>query len=114
MKARNRPFQRRHMPFWVYMVRCSDKSYYVGLAQIDLEMRIAEHNAGKYEGAYTLKRRPVELVWAEEFQRVVDAIAFERQIKKWSRAKKEALIARNWERLRQLARSRAHGSTGSP
>jgi len=94
------------MPIWVYMVRCVDASYYVGVAQIDLDQRIAEHNAGKYEG-YTYKRRPVELVWSEEFQRVTDAIAFERQIKKWSRAKKEALIARDWEKLKQLARSKS-------
>ncbi len=64
------------------------------------------HNAGKHEG-YTYKRRPVELVWSEEFQRVTDAIASERQIKKWSRAKKEALIARDSERLKLLARSRS-------
>ena len=94
------------MPFWVYMVRCADASYYVGVAQLDLEQRIAEHNAGTYEG-YTFKRRPVQLVWSEEFQRVTDAIGFERQVKRWSRAKKQALIAGNWQRLKELARSRS-------
>jgi putative endonuclease len=94
------------MPVWVYMLRCADASYYVGVAQIDLETRIAEHNAGTYEG-YTFKRRPVQLVWSEEFQQVTDAIALERQIKRWSRAKKEALIAADWDRLKELARSRS-------
>ena len=95
------------MPFWVYMVRCSDASYYAGVAQEDLEQRINDHNAGKYGGGYTFTRRPVQLVWSQAFQRVTDAIAFERQVKRWSRAKKEALIAGDWERLKQLARSKA-------
>lgn len=49
---------------WVYMVRCSDGSYYVGTARISLELRIAEHNAGKYDG-YTKSRRPVTLVFSQ-------------------------------------------------
>jgi putative endonuclease len=102
---RTRAAQGAQVTVRVYMVRCSDASDYVGVAQIDLEQRINEHNAGKYEG-YTFKRRPVELVWSEEFEQITDAIAFERQIKRWSRAKKEALIAGDRERLEQLARSR--------
>jgi putative endonuclease len=73
------------------MLRCSDGSYYVGSARLGLERRLSEHNSGAY-GGYTLKRLPVELVWSEHFPDVTDAIAVERQIKGWSRSKKEALI----------------------
>jgi putative endonuclease len=90
---------------FVYIVRCSDGSYYVGSARGDLEKRIAEHNAGAYRG-YTSSRRPVELVWAENFQQITDAIAAERQIKGWSRAKKEALIRGDFQLIALLARRR--------
>jgi len=90
---------------FVYVVRCRDGSYYVGSARGDLEKRIAEHNAGTYPG-HTSSRRPVVLVWAEYFQRITDAIAAERQIKGWSRAKKEALIRGDFESIAALARRR--------
>lgn len=90
---------------FVYIVQCSDGSYYVGSARGDLEKRIAEHNASTYRG-YTSSRRPVKLVWAENFQRITDAIAAERQIKGWSRAKKEALIRGEFELIAFLARRR--------
>lgn len=89
---------------WVYILRCSDGSYYTGVAQIDLERRVAEHNSGVYKG-FTSARLPVELVFAEEFPLAIQAIEMERRIKGWSRAKKEALIARDWARLPELARS---------
>jgi putative endonuclease len=90
---------------FVYIVQCSDGSYYVGSARGDLEKRIAEHNAGAYRG-YTSSRRPVKLVWAENFQQITDAIAAERQIKGWSRAKKEALIRGDFALVSVLARRR--------
>lgn len=90
---------------FAYIVRCSDGSYYVGSARGDLEKRIAEHNAGTYRG-YTSSRRPVKLVWAEYFERITDAIAAERQIKGWSRAKKEALIRGDFELISVLAKRR--------
>jgi putative endonuclease len=94
------------MGAFVYMLRCSDGSYYVGSATGDeLSMRVAEHNAGKYEG-YTHSRRPVQLVWSDHFDRITDAIAVERKIKGWSRAKKEALIAGDWHRVSAFARRR--------
>ena len=93
------------MPFYAYIVRCADASYYVGHTD-DLEKRISDHNAGLLS-AYTRKRRPIKLVWAEEFQTREEALARERQLQGWSRAKKEALIAGNWERLRLLSRSAA-------
>ena len=89
----------------VYIVRCSDGSYYTGLTKQQLEARIWEHNAGIYRG-YTFKRRPVKLVFSETYDRIVDAIARERQIKGWSRAKKEALIAYAYEQLPELSRNR--------
>ncbi|MBF0356244.1 MAG: GIY-YIG nuclease family protein [Alphaproteobacteria bacterium] len=79
------------MTAFVYMVQCSDGSYYVGSSRTELEARIAEHNAGTY-GGYTAQRLPVKLVYSQDFERIEDCIAAERQIKGWSRAKKEALI----------------------
>lgn len=90
------------------MLRCADKSYYVGLTKQAVEARVWEHNEGIYDG-YTKKRRPVVLVFTETYDRIIDAIARERQIKGWSRVKKEALIAMDHERLPGLARNRQPG-----
>jgi putative endonuclease len=87
----------------VYMLRCSDGSYYVGSACQGLDRRIAEHINGTYAG-YTSKRLPVVLVWADHFPDITDAIAVERQVKGWSRAKKEALIRGDYELIRLLAK----------
>jgi predicted GIY-YIG superfamily endonuclease len=99
------------MPFYTYIVRCADASYYTGHAD-DLEKRISDHNNGGLS-SYTRKRRPVKLVFAEEFQTREEALARERQLQGWSRAKKEALIAGNWERLRMLSRSTAELRRGA-
>ena len=94
------------MGAFVYMLQCSDGSYYIGSARgDDLGPRIAEHESGAYAG-YTYSRRPVRLAWSEHFDRITDAIAVERQIKGWSRAKKEALIKGDWSDIRGLARRR--------
>jgi putative endonuclease len=90
----------------VYILRCADGSYYVGSARLGLERRVAEHYAGTF-GGYASKRLPVELVWAEHFPDIIDAIAVERQIKGWSRAKKEALMRGDYERVRALAKRRS-------
>jgi putative endonuclease len=90
------------MGIFVYMLRCSDGSYYVGSTRAGLEQRINQHNAG-YFGGYTAKRRPVTLVFHQEFQRITDAIAAERQLKGWSRAKKEALIRGDYAAIKALA-----------
>jgi putative endonuclease len=66
---------------------------------------VGQHQAGLF-GGYTSTRRPVQLVHSEYFDRIVDAIAAERKVKGWSRAKKEALIANNFERLRELSQRR--------
>ncbi len=92
------------MSFYVYILRCVDYSYYVGHTD-DLESRLAQHRAGEVSG-YTQGRRPVRLVFSEEFPTRQEALAAERQLKGWSRAKKEAMIMGNWDRVRLLARSR--------
>ena len=92
------------MDFHAYLLRCADGSYYTGHTD-DLDHRIAQHHAGTC-GGYTARRRPVELIWSETFPSREEALADERQIKGWSRAKKEALIAGDWVRLSELARNR--------
>ncbi|WP_370638420.1 GIY-YIG nuclease family protein [Aurantimonas sp. VKM B-3413] len=94
----------------VYILRCVDSSYYTGLTKQPIEARVWEHNEGICEG-YTKRRRPVELVFTETYDRMLDAIAREKQIKGWSRAKKEALIARHYHRLPQLSCNRAGHDT---
>jgi putative endonuclease len=90
---------------YVYMLRYSDGSYYVGSARRGLDRRVSEHNEGLY-GGYTSTRRPVVLVWAQQFLIVTDAIAVERQIKGWSRAKKEALIRSDYGAVQLLSKRR--------
>ncbi len=103
------------MNAFVYILRCRDGSYYVGSTRSTLEQRVAEHNAGSF-GGYTKSRRPVELVYSESFDRITDAVAAERQLKGWSRAKKMALIDRDIGKLKSLARNRTehpHPSSSS-
>ena len=92
---------------WIYIVRCADGSYYTGSYRgPDIYTRVGEHATRKYANAYTAKRLPVELVWAAPYESIDQAIAFEGQIKGWSRAKKEALIRGDYEALPALSRSR--------
>jgi putative endonuclease len=86
----------------VYIVCCADGSYYTGLTKQDVDVRVWEHNNEPIAG-YTARRRPVTLVFAEVYERLTDAIARERQIKGWSRAKKEALIGGDYEALPALS-----------
>ena len=90
-------------PFYVYLLRCADGSYYCGQTD-SLETRLQQHEVGEY--AYTATRKPVELVWHGEFESRHAAIAFEQRVKGWSRAKKEALIVGDWGRIRKLAKTR--------
>ena len=102
------------MSFYTYLLRCADGSYYVGHCD-DLEARIGAHRAGVLPG-YTQSRRPVELSWSQDFATRDEALGAERQLKGWSRAKKEALVRGDWAAIRSLA-SRAilrdEASTGS-
>jgi putative endonuclease len=89
---------------WFYILRCADGSYYVGTSRSeDLETRVSQHNQGLF-GGYTAKRRPVFLVYSAHFENITDAIAYERQVKGWSRAKKEALISGDFDQLQRLSK----------
>jgi predicted GIY-YIG superfamily endonuclease len=92
------------MSAYLYILRCADGSYYVGTTRTSLDDRVAQHNAGNFDG-YTARRRPVILVFEQHFDRITDAIAAERQVKGWRRDKKEALIRREFDSLRALSRS---------
>lgn len=93
---------------FVYILRCADGAYYVGSYKgDDVATRVAQHNAGQNPKAWTFKRRPVELVWSAHFERIDEAFVFERQIKRWSRSKKEALINGDLQELKRLSASRS-------
>jgi len=99
---------------FLYILRCSDGSFYIGVTRTELEVRIAQHNAGAF-GGYTATRRPVTLVFSQWFDRITDAIENERKLKKWSRAKKEAFIRGDFAILQQLsARRSPHFAKRSP
>ena len=90
------------MSFWTYMLHCADRSFYVGHTD-NLEVRIGSHEAGLPRG-YTSTRLPVVLVWSEEFPTREEALAMERRLKGWSRAKKMALIRGDWSQVSLLAK----------
>jgi putative endonuclease len=90
------------MSLSVYILLCSDNSYYVGVTN-DVDVRVYKHNLGLDPGAYTFSRRPVSLLWANSFQRKLEAIEWEKRIKGWSRAKKEALIQGKFDLLPELS-----------
>ena len=92
------------MSFWVYILRCSDNSYYTGHTD-NLENRIAQHHQGYFPTCYTYKRRPLELVFSQPFTTRAEALASEQQIKGWSRKKKEAMMRGDWAEVSRLAKS---------
>ena len=92
------------MSFWVYILLCSDDSYYTGHTD-NLETRLAMHKSGEIDG-YTASRMPVKLVFSEEFLTREEALISERRIKGWSRKKKEALIKGDWDEISRLARNK--------
>jgi putative endonuclease len=89
--------------YFVYILLCSDGSYYTGVTN-DLDRRLSEHEKGLNPNCYTFKRRPVKLVFHESFNDVNQAIAFEKQVKGWRRAKKEAIINGDWHLLPELSK----------
>jgi predicted GIY-YIG superfamily endonuclease len=89
------------MPF-VYILKCADGSYYTG-STIDLEMRMTQHQTGYFKG-YTSSRLPVELVWQQDFSTEHEAFLRERQVKGWSRAKKEALVRGDFDAIHELVK----------
>ncbi len=91
--------------YYVYILRCSDSSFYVG-STYNLQARLKAHNNGR-GAAYTFKHRPVRLVYSESFQSQAEALGRERQLKHWSRDKKEALVVGNLQHLKQLSKPQA-------
>ncbi|CAG0999974.1 MAG: GIY-YIG nuclease family protein [Bacteroidetes bacterium] len=91
--------------YFVYILRCNDGTYYTGVTN-NLERRFSEHQSGEDTSAYTFKRRPVQLVFYAEFSNIDFAIEKEKQLKKWSRAKKEALIEGKYELLSELSKKK--------
>ena len=100
--------------FYVYIVECSDKSFYIGVTN-NLDKRIREHNAGLNQDSYTFSKRPVSLKWFESFTDPNEAFKIEKQLKGWSRKKKTALINENWEKLVEYSKNYTQygSSTGS-
>ena len=90
--------------YYVYILKCADHSYYTGISS-NLEQRLRIHQNGDYKGCYTYSRRPVTLAYYTCFHEVKNAIAFEKQIKGWTRKKKEALMQSNWDTLKLLSRN---------
>lgn len=86
----------------VYILKCSDGSYYTGITN-DIDRRLHEHQNGANITCDTYKRRPLSLMFCEHFPDVNQAIAFEKQVKGWTRKKKEAIINDNWNKLKELS-----------
>lgn len=91
--------------YYVYILLCADNSYYVGITN-NLGRRFIEHSSGYNPGSYTSSRLPVVVVYAEQFYRPFQAIMREKQLKKWTRVKKEALINRTFDQLPNLAKKK--------
>ena len=91
--------------YYVYILRCTDDRFYVGSAP-NLDSRVKAHNDGR-GAAHTFKHRPVHLVYSETFDSEILAVTQERQLKRWSRGKKQALVEGNSRRLKRLSKPRA-------
>ena len=102
----------------VYILLCADGTFYTGVTR-DIEKRVSEHEHAAHPFAYTAIRRPVRLVYSQCFDNIEQAIRCEKQVKKWSHAKKQALIDGDFQLLHRLARGRNNshsenkGVTGS-
>ncbi len=92
--------------YFVYILLCSDGSYYTGMTN-NMEKRLEEHNQGLVEACYTFSRRPLVLKHCMQYQYVDDAILREKQIKGWTRKKKEALINEDYDELIRLSNKRS-------
>lgn len=91
--------------YHVYILKCIDDTYYTGMTS-DLQLRINQHETGFFKRGYTSYRLPVQLEFYCSFQNVKDAIEMEKQIKKWSKSKKESLINGDYESLQNLAKKK--------
>ena len=97
--------------YYVYILKCSDSSYYTGMTN-NMNRKFYEHQNGLNLSCYTFDKRPLQLVFSTEFNEVNQAIAFEKQVKGWSRKKKEAIIDDKWEDLKNLSicKNESHSS----
>jgi Predicted endonuclease containing a URI domain len=91
--------------YFVYILLCSDNTYYTGITS-DITARMEEHQTGKFKNSYTFSRRPVTLVYHCVFSDPNMAISYEKRIKKWSKQKKKALIAKEYELLPKLSKKK--------
>ena len=87
----------------IYIIKCNNKNYYTGVTS-NLINHIKEHHLGKHKNSYTYSRRPIKLVYFCEFINIEQAIDMEKQLKKWSRIKKETLINNEFEKLPNLCK----------
>jgi|SRR5215208_4483916 len=92
------------MPYAIYILKCSDGTYYTGLTK-ELEARVREHEIGAHRESYTYSRRPVKLEWSIVTESYRDAFQWEHRIKGWSRAKKEALIHSDIDKIHEIVKS---------
>jgi putative endonuclease len=92
------------MPYAVYILQCSDGTYYTGLTK-DLDERVREHEIGVHPESYTFSRRPVKLEWSIVTESYQDAFQWEHRIKGWSRAKKKALIRGDIDGIHEIVKS---------
>lgn len=106
---RSRSLRTDMKKYTVYILKCSDKSYYTGVAS-NVEERLSQHQAGTFPEHYTFAKRPVELVFAREFEDLASARLFEKQVRGWNRKKKEAIINDEWDKLKALSvcQNRSH------
>ena len=93
--------------YYVYILLCNDKTYYTGVTN-NISRRMIEHETGENPASYTFFRRPLKLVFYTEFSNVEFAIEKEKQIKKWSKKKKRALINGEYETLPNLSKKNFH------
>ena len=94
--------------YFVYILKCADDSYYTGVTN-NIEERVRQHESGYSASSYTYNRRPVTLVFSQQMQSIQQAIELEKQIKGWSRKKKEAFINEDWEKLKLFSKSYTNG-----
>jgi len=87
--------------FYLYILKCINGAYYVGHTD-NIDQRMSENNLGLIGNCYTKNKRPVELVFLQDFPTRDAAFHAERQVKGWSRKKKEAFMEGNWDKIREL------------
>jgi len=106
-RAQSRPpsIRKNLKTYYIYIIKCTDGLLYTGFTN-DITRRFKEHQEGKNKNSFTYKRRPLELIFYQEFNDVEQAIYFEKKIKKWSAVKKLALANENFEMLQLLSECR--------